>query len=221
MRPRNRKGLVQRMALCTDITILNPTENRGNWNKIFGNDHPIHLEVGCGKGRFITETAALHPEINFIALERVENVIILAMEKVKERELPNVRFLSADAHQLQEIFAESEIERIYLNFSDPWPKKRHTKRRLTSETFLPLYRYILRPDGSIWMKTDNRPLFDYSVQTLEANGFELRNVCYDLHRSDFPDNIMTEYEENFSSKGFPIHRLEAYPMADDTITKSR
>ena len=211
MRARNRKGLSRRMALCEDIQIKSPEEWKGRWKALFSNENPIHLEIGCGKGKFITEMASAHPEINFIAIERVENIIVLAMEKVKVLELPNVRFLSVDAHHLTEYFAEGEIDRIYLNFSDPWPKKRHIKRRLTSSTFLPLYRAILSPDGVIWMKTDNRDLFDYSIQSFEENNFTLSNVCYDLHKSDFPGNIMTEYEQNFSSKGFPIHRLEAKP----------
>ena len=211
MRPRNRKGLERRVAECADVTVQNPQQCRGVWKSVFGNDHPIHLELGCGKGRFVTQMATLHPDINFIALERVENIIVLAMEKVREAELPNVRFLTTEAKFLPEIFAENEIDRIYLNFSDPWHKNRHAKRRLTSERFLPLYRTILRPGGSIWMKTDNRPLFDYSIQSFEENGYTLKNVCFDLHHSDFEGNVMTEYEQNFSSKGFPIHRLEAFP----------
>lgn len=214
MRARNRKGLKRRIALCTDVTVQAPEENRGKWNAVFGNDNPIHLEIGCGKGKFIAEMAALHPNINFIAMERVENIIILAMEKVKNAELPNVRFLQTEAHRLPEFFETGEISRIYLNFSDPWPKNRHAKRRLTSEKFLPLYRKVLADGGAIWMKTDNRALFDYSIESFEENGFLLQNVCYDLHHSSFPDNIMTEYEQNFSSKGFPIHRLEAYPKTE-------
>ena len=211
MRARNRKGLDRRVALCEQVKIETPSEWKGAWKDVFGNENPIHLEIGCGKGKFITEMALAYPDINFIALERVENIIVLAMEKAIRLELPNVRFLTIDAHTLTDVFAENEVERIYLNFSDPWPKKRHAKRRLTSPAFLPIYRTILAPNGRIWMKTDNVSLFEYSIQSFQDNGYTLENVTDDLHHSDFSPNIMTEYELNFSSKGFPIHRLEAIP----------
>lgn len=212
MRARNRRGLHHRITLCSDVQIKNPKEYKGKWNEVFGNDHPIHLELGCGKGKFITEMALLHPDINFIAVERVENIIVLAMEKALAQEIPNIRFLQIDAKNLPDIFENEEIERIYLNFSDPWPKTKHAKRRLTSSVFLPIYKKVLSKSGNIWMKTDNRALFEFSLASFEKNDYALSNVTFDLHASDFEGNVKTEYEINFSEKGFPIHRLEASPL---------
>ncbi len=212
MRARNRRGLKQRVSNCSAVQIKEPTLHKGKWHEVFSNSNPIHLELGCGKGKFITEMAILHPNINFIAMERVENIIVLAMEKALEQNIPNIRFLQIDAHELLDIFEEGEIDRIYLNFSDPWPKTKHAKRRLTSEVFLPIYRKVLSKDGCIWQKTDNRALFDYSLESFKEGGYALDHVSFDLHHSDFTGNVMTEYEINFSSKGFPIHRLEATPI---------
>ncbi len=210
MRARIRKGLDRRVQECENVLLREPEQYKGHWHTVFGNNAPIHLELGCGKGKFTVETAIAHPEINLIAVEKVENILVLAMEKAMEAEVRNLRFLNIDAKNLTDIFAEHEIDRIYLNFSDPWPKKRHAKRRLTSERFLPIYRQILTENGAVHMKTDNRALFDYSLQSFEDNGYRLEHVTFDLHHSDFKDNIMTEYEMNFSSQGYPIHRLEAY-----------
>ena len=208
MRMRKKRHREERMARCADIWIQ--SEYRGNWSAAFGRAAPIHIEIGCGKGRFITETALRHPEINFVAVEKCSDVLLLAMEKTKLLEIPNIRFLRADASGLTELFAPGEAERIYLNFSDPWPKASNAKRRLTAPTFLEQYRQVLCPGGSIHMKTDNRNLFVYSVNTLQEAGFELRNVTYDLHKDGTWDGIITEYEASFMEQNLPIHRLEAW-----------
>lgn len=210
MRMRNKKHCGERMERCNAVWIKDPAAVRGKWNNEFKNNNPVHIEIGCGKGRFITETALLNPDINYVAIERVESVLVLAMERVYEKNIENVRFLSADANYLNEYFAEEEVERIYLNFSDPWPKKKRAKRRLTHKNFLDIYKQILTPDGNICFKTDNRDLFDFSLESFQENGFELRNVTFDLHSSGFENNVMTEYEEKFSLEGIPICRLEAY-----------
>ncbi len=169
------------------------------------------MEIGCGKGSFIVELARRHPDRNYIAVEKISDVILLAMEKAKAAELTNVRFLIGDAGTLTEVFKKGDISRIYLNFSDPWPKAGYAKRRLTHRGFLEKYKSILTDDGEIHFKTDNRALFDFSLEEFEACGFALRNVTNDLHNSPYNEgNIVTEYETNFSAKGFTINRVEAY-----------
>lgn len=200
MRMRTRGHLEQRLEACSDYTI-DPAQ---------GLPAPVlHLEIGCGKGAFITETALRNPDINYIAIERVSNVIVLAMEKARELELSNLRFIRGDFARIAEDFPDSSVDRIYLNFSDPWPKNGYAKRRLTHGAFLEQYRRILKDGGEIHFKTDNRPLFDFSLETFPENGFTLQNVTYDLHDSGFQGNIMTEYEKRFSEQGIPICRLEA------------
>ena len=213
MRLRNVPGSREAIAehpLC----ILEENPQAGNWHTVFGNNHPIHIEVGMGKGQFITTLAQQNPEINYIGIEKYSSVLIRALEKTDALEtLPeNLRFVRMDAENICNMFAEHEVDRIYLNFSDPWPKERHAKRRLTSPIFLSLYDEVLCPEGVICFKTDNRPLFDYSVETIsETSPWKLKDVTYDLHHSEFAEgNIMTEYEEKFSGKGMPIHRLVAY-----------
>lgn len=169
--------------------------------------HPLHIEIGMGKGRFITDLAALHPDIHYIGIERYTSVLLRAVEKVDEDILPNLSFLCFDAANITEIFEKNEVDKIYLNFSDPWPKARHANRRLTSPRFLELYHEILNDDGVIEFKTDNRALFDYSVEVInESETWEMVALTYDLHHdaSMNEGNIMTEYEEKFSSIGNPI-----------------
>lgn len=169
---------------------------------------PLHIEIGCGKGSFVTQMALNHPDIHYIALEKVPDVLILAMER--EEQLPNLRFVLGDAAQLSALFPPNSAERIYLNFSDPWPKSGQAKRRLTAPSFLEQYRLLLQKNGAIFLKTDNRNLFEYSLETLQAAEFTLRQVTYDLHQQPVEDDVMTEYETLFSSQGMPIHRLEAW-----------
>ena len=182
----------------------------GTWHERFGNNNPIRIEVGMGKGRFITELAAAHPEINYIGIERYTSVLLKAVEKRSLLFLPNLYFLCVDARTLPDIFAEGEVDRIYLNFSDPWPKDRHAKRRLTSPQFMALYDRILAPEGQVEFKTDNMGLFDYSLESIPEAGWTITASTKDLHHSDMAEgNIMTEYEAKFSAMGNPICKLIA------------
>lgn len=201
MRMRIRGHLEERLESCLDLTL--PAEGPLKLPR------PLHLEIGCGKGDFITETARLHPELSYIAVERVANVIVLAMEKAKAAELSNLKFIRGDFAQAAERFPDGSVERIYLNFSDPWPKNGNAKRRLTHGRFLELYRRILTDGGEIHFKTDNRELFEFSLATFPENGFEVSDVTFDLHSSGLEGNIMTEYERRFSQMGVPICRLVA------------
>lgn len=217
MRPRNKKHLEERFEKCKYLTVEDPASAKGNWRSLFpSQSQALHLEIGCGKGAFVTGMAAAHPEINFIAMECVKNVIVTAMEKTAHSELPNVRFIYGNAEKLAELFTPGEIDRIYLNFSDPWPRKKQAKHRLTYASYLKLYQEILSPTGNLIQKTDNRPLFDFSVESFTENGWSLSNVTYDLHGEETPreileQNIITEYESRFLEAGQPIHRLEAAP----------
>lgn len=178
----------------------------GKWTEIFGNEKPIHIEIGMGKGRFLMGMAAQHPEINYIGIEKYSSVLLRAIQKMEEDELPNVRFLRMDAEDLCNVFDKEEISRIYLNFSDPWPKDRHAKRRLPSRQFLARYDEILKKDGKLEFKTDNRILFDFALEELEPAGWKADVVTFDLHGDEvlMEGNVMTEYEERFSSIGNPI-----------------
>lgn len=191
--------------------ILNPENYRGKWKEVFGNDNPIHVEFGCGKGGFITQLALRNPNINYIAAERAETVVYKACKKANSsEETPsNLRFLYFDVSNCKEIFEQGEVERLYLNFSDPWPKARHSSRRLTYRGFLEKYADILKKEGEIHFKTDNKGLFAFSIEEFSASGWLMKNVTLDLHNSGMEDNIMTEYEKKFSELGFTINRLEA------------
>lgn len=191
--------------------VLNPESFRGKWHEVFGNNNPIHVEFGCGKGGFITELAKRNPHINYIAAERAETVVYKACKKanLSEETPSNLRFLYFDVSNCKEIFEIGEVERLYLNFSDPWPKTRHANRRLTYRGFLEKYADILKKEGEIHFKTDNKGLFAFSVEEFSASGWLMKNVTLDLHNSGMEDNIMTEYEKKFSELGFTINRLEA------------
>jgi len=193
-----------------EIIIPNPENYKGKWNEVFGNDHPLHIEVGSGKGQFIVGMAQANPEINYIGIELYDKVIVKALEKVLEAgSPPNVRLLKINAEELEKFFQKNDVHRIYLNFSDPWPKKRHAKRRLTHEKFLKIYESILVEEGEIHFKTDNRGLFEYSLVSMSQYGMLLQYVSLDLHANEPEDNIRTEYEEKFSAMGQPIYRLKA------------
>ena len=184
-----------------------PKTCRGKWAERFGNNNPIRIEVGMGKGKFITSLAALNPEINYIGIERADSVLYRALQKQQELQLSNVVLLLLNADELALVFGSGEIDRIYLNFSDPWPKDRHALRRLTSPRYLNIYKQILKKDGMIEFKTDNRGLFDYSLESAPAAGWSVSDVTYDLHNSEYAQgNVMTEYEERFSAEGNPIFR---------------
>ncbi|MDO5346013.1 MAG: tRNA (guanosine(46)-N7)-methyltransferase TrmB [Lachnospiraceae bacterium] len=185
-------------------------EKRGRWQEVFGNDHPLYIEVGMGKGRFITEMAARFPQRNYVGIEKYSSVLIRALEKREQLpEMHNLLFLRMDAEDLPRVFGKNEVAGIYLNFSDPWPKDRHAKRRLPSKEFLARYDQILSPDGRVEFKTDNRALFDFALEQAKEAGWIIDAFSYDLHRDSAmaPGNVMTEYEERFSQKGNPIHKV--------------
>ncbi len=210
MRLRNITGS-RDMVAANDYVVHEPEKLKGQWKTLFGNDFPLHIEIGMGKGKFIMQLAQANPQINYIGIEKYSSVLLRALEKREGSELKNLYFLRFDAEYLNDIFAQGEIDRIYLNFSDPWPKDRHAKRRLTSKEFLAKYNLCLKPEGEVMFKTDNRVLFDFSVEEAEIAGWELKDVTYDLHHSEYVEgNFMTEYEERFSAQGNPIHRLVAY-----------
>lgn len=185
-------------------------EKRGNWEAVFGNENPIYLEVGMGKGRFITEMALRYPDRNFVGIEKYSSVLLRALEKREQLpELTNLCFLRMDAEELPEVFGTDEVAGIYLNFSDPWPKDRHAKRRLPSKEYLARYDQILKPEGRVEFKTDNRVLFEFALEQAEEAGWTVEEKTFDLHHNEkmMQGNIMTEYEERFSSQGNPICKM--------------
>ena len=208
MRLRNIAGSREVIADST-FTIKDPQEKKGLWNKeVFGNDNRIRIEIGMGKGRFLMDMAALNPDINYVGIEKYSSVLLRAIQKQEQLLLPNVKFIRMDAEDITEVFDASEVDRIYLNFSDPWPKDRHAKRRLPSRQFLARYDRILVPEGVVEFKTDNRDLFMFALDEVKEAGWDLDQVTYDLHRDEVMNqgNIMTEYEERFSSLGNPIYK---------------
>ena len=209
MRVRNRKGATELLEAHPQYVILNPADAKGRWQEIFGNDHPIHVEVGSGKGTFVSGMAKANPEINYIGIDIQKSVLSYALDKVLATDVPNIKLLWVDGSDLTDYFEEGEIDRLYLNFSDPWPKKRHEKRRLTYQSFLATYQQILPENGEIHFKTDNRGLFEYSLVSFSQYGMKLKGVWLDLHASDFEDNVLTEYEQKFANKGQVIYRVEA------------
>ena len=186
--------------------IQEPEKIKGNWRQVFGNNHPIHIEIGMGKGRFLMALAKENPLINYIGIEKYSSVLLRALQKMEEEPLENIRFIRMDAESITNIFQEGEVGKIYLNFSDPWPKDRHAKRRLPSREFLNRYRIILSEEGNLEFKTDNQELFAFALEELEPAGWHPDQVTYDLHHDAemMEGNIMTEYEERFSSLGNPI-----------------
>ena len=213
MRMRKRRNLSPRMEKCASVLIDDPEAFRGRWLQSFPSFSHVQLELGCGKGRFTAETAASLPETLYIAVERVPDAMIVAMERAQAEGLENVRFLDCDAARLPALFAPGEIDRLYLNFCDPWPKSRDAKLRLTAPGFLRLYADALKPGGEIRFKTDNAPLFDWSAEQLRAEGWALRELTHDLH-ADGPVGVMTDYEAKFYAEGMKINRLVAVKTAE-------
>ena len=196
------------------IAIKNEKEQKGKWSSIFQNDNPIHIEIGMGKGQFLLNLAKQNPNINYIGIERYSSVLLRALEKFDTEEfceLKNIRFICMNAFELPEVFEPGEVKKIYLNFSDPWPKARHARRRLTSTQFLAQYDKVLAENGVVEFKTDNRPLFEFSLEQVEEAGWKLLGHTFDLHHDAAMNegNVMTEYEEKFSSMGNSIHKLIA------------
>lgn len=207
MRMRKKKNGEARFAACSEYVIASREELEGYLDRF-----PCELEIGCGKGGFIIQMAERHPEKFFIAVEVITDALITALENASKKGLTNLRFINSNARLLPELFQKGEVATLYLNFSDPWPKARHAKRRLTHRDFLAIYRSILPEEGKIIFKTDNRPLFDFSLEEFAETGMKITDVTYDLHNSPYnADNVMTEYEKNFSEKGFPIHRAVVFP----------
>ncbi len=207
MRLRNVPGAREVIA---ESNFVVPEENMfempGKWASIFGNNQPIHIEIGMGKGQFIHAMAKLHPEINYVGIEKYSSVLLRAIQKMEQEELPNLKFLRMEAEDIAKVFGKEEVDKIYLNFSDPWPKDRHAKRRLPSKEFLARYDIILKKGSTLEFKTDNRDLFDFAVEELAPAGWTAEVITYDLHADEklVEGNVMTEYEEKFSSMGNPI-----------------
>ena len=221
MRMRKKKNLETRLSGCEknlisiksdDLNCVTAIEKKEyfDFQEIFGNGNPVELEIGCGKGGFICQLAKLHPEKNYIAVEKTGNVIVSACERAIRENLDNIVFVKGGAEYLPKYLPENSIDHIYLNFSCPYPKKRYENHRLTNGRFLELYKMFLSPDGRIFQKTDNMHFFEYSLSEFSKHGFAIENVSLDLHNSDFEGNIVTEYEKRFSELGQPIYRLEAF-----------
>ena len=208
MRLRYKPWASEKLNEYPQYVVAQPEEHKGNWKEVFGNDNPLHIEVGTGKGQFVTEMAKANPDVNYIGIELYESIIVSALDIIIEADIPNVKLMNVDARNLKEYFAKNDVDRVYLNFSDPWPKTRHEKRRLTFKNFLKLYEDILVDEGEIHFKTDNQGLFEYSLMSFSHYGLLLNYLSLDLHNSDFEGNIMTEYEEKFSSRGQRIYRCE-------------
>lgn len=216
MRLKNVPGSREAVA-ASNYVITKPESCKGCWReKVFANPNPVHAEIGMGKGKFIITLAMSNPDINYIGIEKYSSVLIRAVEKAEEAELSNVRFIRMDAEDIENVFAKDEIDRIYLNFSDPWPKARHAKRRLVSGRFLDRFANILKADGVIEFKTDNRELFDYAVEEAPPAGWKILSSTYDLHNDPVMNegNVMTEYEEKFSAAGNPICKYVIKAQAD-------
>ncbi len=209
MRMRRKKHREERLENCSNLIIRDILEYKEDIKAVFGEDKPLHIEIGCGKGGFISETARRNPDINYIAFEKNLDVLVLALEKVKSLDLNNVQFVPGDATVLEHMETSSKVDRIYINFCDPWPKTGYAKRRLTHERYLSIYKRIISDNGEIHFKTDNRGLFEFSLNSFADFGLKLKNITLDLHNSKFEGNVMTEYEKLFSEKGQPIYRCEA------------
>jgi tRNA (guanine-N7-)-methyltransferase len=220
MRPRHKKNIEARLEAVSDyyIVLRNESLNHNDvknekhlldLKELFGNDNPVYLEVGAGKGQFGCTFAQQNPDKNILCVEKVRDVIVLGCEKAKEMGLKNIKFVDCAAEYLPSFLPEKSFETIFLNFSCPFPKKKYAAHRLTHERFLNIYKELLKDGAPIFQKTDNMHFFEFSIESFSKNGFELSNISLDLHNSDFEGNIVTEYEERFSSQGFPIYRLEA------------
>jgi len=209
MRMRRKKHLHERLNNCSDIIISDILEYQGDIKSAFPDNKPLRMEVGCGKGGFILETAKNNSDINFIAVEKNLNVLVLAAERIKNEGITNVKFLAGDANLLRDFETDSKCDVIYINFCDPWHKSSYRRRRLTHRQHLILWEKLLKPQGEIHFKTDNKSLFEFSLNSFSEYDMKLRNITFDLHNSDFEGNVMTEYEKLFSEQGQPIYRCEA------------
>lgn len=207
MRLRNVAGSREVIA-DSPFVVHEPAAQKGRWNEVFGNGHPVHIEIGMGKGRFLMELASSNPDINYVGIEKYSTVLLRAVQKMEEDELPNLRFIRMDAEDICGVFDRGEVSRIYLNFSDPWPKDRHAKRRLPSRQFLARYDMILARGGWVEFKTDNVDLFDFALAETGPAGWKIKAATRDLHHDEemLCGNVMTEYEEKFAAMGNPIYK---------------
>ena len=210
-RVRKQPGTREALMQYAPIVVLEPEQHKGKWQDVFGNANPIQMEVGMGKGKFISTMARQHPEINFIGVEVIEEVLMDAVKRMKRAEgIPeNLRLVWINASLLEDLFLPGEVDRIFLNFSDPWPKTRHAKRRLTHKGFLDQYAAILKSEGQVHFKTDNQGLFEFSLNEFSACGWRLQNIQLDMYQKLPEGNVATEYETKFHNQGMPIYRLEA------------
>lgn len=206
VRLRNVKG-AKEIIESSNYVVLNYKEHKGKYNELFGNDNHIYIEIGMGKGKFIIDNALKYPNINFIGIEKYDSVVVRAIQKLENKDIPNLRIIRMDALEIDDVF-DHEISKIYLNFSDPWPKDRHAHRRLSSKIFLKKYDNIFKNIKNITMKTDNRKLFEYSVKSFIDYGYKINDISLDLHSDSYPDNIVTEYEERFVNKGNQIYMVD-------------
>lgn len=210
MRMRPKKNRDERLKKV-EKWLCSCNDDQINVSESFDKSRPLWVEIGCGKGAFATQMSTRHPEVNYLAMEKVIDVMLMAMEKAESNGCGNLKFYNGDAEYIDALLKNTKADAIFINFCDPWPKKRNAKRRLTSPLFLERYKKILNKGGKIYFKTDNRPLFDYSLETFAEAGYTVKNVCFDLHASPLnKSNIETEYEKNFSAKGFSINYLEAF-----------
>ena len=216
MRLRKRPGAEEMLQENADFVVQKPEEWKGKWSEKFNNDHSLHIEIGTGKGHFIIEMAKRYPELNFIGIELQTSVLLAVLEKQLEERLPNLQLIQYNALEIESIFESGEVDQIYLNFSDPWPKKRHAKRRLSHSDFLNSYKKVLTDTGHLVMKTDNRGLFEFSLVSFSKSLWTLEEVSLDLHAEEPEENIRTEYEEKFSQRGNKIYQGFFLPPADKT-----
>jgi len=208
MRLRHKPWAKDKLEQHPQFVVANPENSKGKWHEVFEKDQPLHIEVGTGKGQFVTGMAKANPDINYIGIELYDSVIVAALDLLIEANLPNLKLLNVNAAELDKYFTKNDVDRVYLNFSDPWPKSRHEKRRLTYKDFLSLYENILVDGGEIHFKTDNQGLFEYSLMSFSAYGLLLKYVSLDFHKSGYEGNVMTEYEQKFSEQGHRIYRCE-------------
>ncbi|OZM56094.1 tRNA (guanosine(46)-N7)-methyltransferase TrmB [Lottiidibacillus patelloidae] len=209
MRLRNDPKAEEKLAEHPTVVVQEPENYKGKWKTIFKNDNPIHIEIGTGKGGFVTGMAKQNPDINYIGIERFTTIVVKAMNNIVDADISNAKLLNVNAVNILQYFEEGEVDRVYLNFSDPWPKDRHARRRLTYKDFLDNYKQIMKKNGEIHFKTDNQALFEFSLESFSKYGMLLKNISLDLHKSDIEGNVMTEYERKFSEEGMRIYRCEA------------
>ncbi|WZL72869.1 tRNA (guanosine(46)-N7)-methyltransferase TrmB [Clostridiaceae bacterium 35-E11] len=209
MRRRKRPGAKEKLLSYDQWICTDPQQFKGSWADYFNNQYPIHVELGTGRGQFITTLAEKHPQINYIGIEVKEEVLLRAVEKVDEKKLSNIVFLWNDIGHIEDVFDKGEIDRVYINFCDPWPKKRWAKRRLTHKNFLEKYKVLLQEKGEIHFKTDNEKLFAFSLNEFSFCDFKLQHITFNLHEEEMKENVTTEYEDKFTAIGMKIFRCEA------------